>query len=359
VAYASGFQSLRRFNTAFRERYRLSPSDLRKTRREPRETRAMSESPDRDLVRLTLSYRAPFAWRDLLAFLSRDAIPGIESIVGDRYARTVRLGEQSGVVFVEDGASSIQRRDRLAPTHLHVDVTPSLVPTLMPLLARLRQLFDLDAEPTAIDGHLATSGLAVLVEQRPGLRIPGAFDGFEIVLRTLLGRRASRVASILGAPIDTGVDGLTHLSPTAERIAQAGAGRIAALGVNTRSAAQLTAVAMLCAAKTLRLEPGGDVTQMHRALLDMGLGDRAATTIVMRALYWPDAFPASDPVLQRAAGARNASDLLERAERWRPWRAYAAMYLRMHERDAARSPVTRSSHPRARRRRSLREHVHF
>jgi AraC family transcriptional regulator of adaptative response / DNA-3-methyladenine glycosylase II len=229
----------------------------------------------------------------------------------------------------------------------------------MPLLARLRQLFDLDAEPTAIDTHLAQTGLELLVARRPGLRIPGAFDGFEIVIRTLLERRASLVATSLGEPIETGVAGLTHLVPSTERIAQTGAGKLAALGVNPRHAELLVRLAKLCAAKTLRLEAGGDVTQMHRVLLDAGLSDRAATTIVMRALYWPDAFATSDPVLHRAAGVGNARELLARSERWRPWRAYAAMHLRIHDRDHARSASTRSSPLRARHGRSPLEHVHL
>ncbi len=330
IAYASGFQSLRRFNSVFRERYRLSPSTLR---RGPRATGG-PDSPAAsagDLVRLTLAYRAPLAWGTLISLLGRDALPGVELVEDGRYGRTVRLDGKSGVVFAAESAGA-------AKTHLDVDVSPSLLPVLMPLLTRLRHLFDLDAEPTVVDAHLERGGLGGHVARRPGLRIPGALDGFEAAFRVLLGSRAGlavsdparQVMETLAEPFETGIPALGRIAPDAVRVAEAGAARLAALGVPRRSAEVLVSLARARAGGALWLEPGSDVAAAHRALLAIDhVGERLATRIVMHALHWPDAFDASDRVIQRAAGVAGAADLLARAEPWRPWRAYAALHLQL------------------------------
>jgi AraC family transcriptional regulator of adaptative response / DNA-3-methyladenine glycosylase II len=212
----------------------------------------------------------------------------------------------------------------------------------MPLLARLRQLFDLDAEPAVIDAHLEQGGLASLVARRHGIRIPGALDSFDIVLGALIrGARppataardpTQRVIRALGEPIDTGIPALDRLAPTADRVAEAGPARLEALGVAPRRALALATAARAIADGHLVLEPGSDVIAAHRALSAIeGVSDRLATQIVMRTLYWPDAFPASDRALQRAAGVSGPGTLLARAERWQPWRAYAALHLGLHE----------------------------
>jgi AraC family transcriptional regulator of adaptative response / DNA-3-methyladenine glycosylase II len=249
----------------------------------------------------------------------------------------VKLQGQTGLLFVEDAANG-RDASSAAKTYLNVELSPSLLPVLMPLLARLRHLFDLDAEPTAVDAHLEQSGLAELVKHRPGVRMAGAFDGFEVALALLLretnGSSAARddlvrrVVADLGEPFETGVPVLNRLAPTVERVAEAGASRLRALGVSSRHADAISSVARAVAIGRLRLEPGGDAIETRRALMQIGdIGDRLATTIVMRALYWPDAFPTSDRALQRAAGARSPRDLRARAEKWRPWRAYAALHL--------------------------------
>ncbi len=342
IAYASGFQSLRRFNSVFRERYRLSPTALRRTpvpgeAGQEAETNGGSSLPSEALVRLTLSYRAPLAWHVLTSLLRRDALPGVESVQGGLYGRTLRVNGGRGVIFAEDTAQPRRQRGT-AKTHLQVHVSPALLPGLMPLLARLRHLFDLDAEPAVIDASLERSGLGPLIRRRPGVRIPGAVDSFEAALRALLcvgsrGRNrnlAQRVVETLGEPLDTGIPTLTRLAPDAERVAEAGVARLTALGVPRRRAEAIIAVADAIAEGTLQLEPGSDVTEAHRALLAItGIGERLATTIVMQALHWPDAFHASDGLLLRAAGASSPSALRAQAEKWRPWRAYAALHLRL------------------------------
>jgi AraC family transcriptional regulator of adaptative response / DNA-3-methyladenine glycosylase II len=344
IAYASGFQSLRRFNTVFHDRYRLSPSALRRTMnrrqpaREPRRSRAGGAVAKSDLLRLTLAYRPPLAWDVLITLLRRDAFPGVEIVQGGRYGRTVRLAGRSGIVFAEDAGGASGNGDRPADTHVNVDVSPSLLPALMPLLARLRRLFDLDAEPTVVDGCLAQGGLGALIKRRPGVRIPGALDGFEVACRVLLRGRARpnrgtnelarRFVRALGETADTGIAELTRFAPTAGRVAEARLSTLVAMGLPRRRASALKALARTVADGDLRLEPGDDVASTHRGLMEIdGIGDRLATSIVMRALGWPDAFPVPDPGLQRASGASTPGRLRERAESWRPWRAYAAVHL--------------------------------
>jgi AraC family transcriptional regulator, regulatory protein of adaptative response / DNA-3-methyladenine glycosylase II len=307
IAFASGFQSLRRFNGVFREHYRLSPSDMRR----PRGTgTAASRS---DLVHLTLAYRPPLAWDALIELLGRDRLPGAEVVGQRRYGRTVRLQSRRGVVFVEDA--------RASKAHLDVEVSPSLLPVLMPLLARLLRLFDLDAEPRVVDAHLAESGLAGLVARRPGLRVPGAFDGFEVAMALLLRAGpedlAGRVVADLGEPCVTETAGLAYFAPRPRDILRAGTARLCALGAPRALARSIEVLARAVADGAIQLEPGADAVAVHHILMmSVGVDDQLATTIVMRALQWPDAFPIVDPEVPST-----------RAERWRPWRAYAALHL--------------------------------
>lgn len=361
IALASGFQSVRRFNASFRERYRMSPTDVRRSAR-PGADGTPPTVPAADLLRLSLAYRAPLDWDALLALLRRDAIPGIELVEGRRYGRTVRLGDCAGVVFAEDardsgggggsngggasngagsngaGSNGGGRRDA---GHLRIEVSVALLPVLMPLLAGLRQLFDLDAEPEIVDAHLRQGGLGALVDRHPGLRLPGALDGFDIAFRALLANSARwqagtsdvvrRVAWALGERFETGIPALDRLAPDARRVAAAGEAGLVALGVGARRAAALARVARHVADGSLRLEPGGNATAVRRRLMQIdGVGDRLATTIVMRALQWPDAFPFTDRALRRAARAADRRALRDRAGAWRPWRAYAALHLWMN-----------------------------
>lgn len=341
IAFASGFQSLRRFNSVFRERYRLSPGALRRpgsARGGRRSEMPLGPAGSSDVVPLTLAYRPPLAWNALTTLLGRDILPGAEVIQGRRYARTVSVDGRNGVILVEDAGSDVEGDRPDHRTHLNACVSASLLPVLMPLLARLRQLFDLDAEPTVVDAHLEQGGLGDLVRRRPGVRLPGALDGFDAALRILLreaasgdaagGALAGRVVAALGQPLDTGIPELTHVAPSAERIAEAGPARLASLGLPPRFAEAIAAVARALADGTLRMQFGSDVSSTRRALREIGgIEDRIATMIVMHGLHWPDAFPASDPRLQRSAGSPSERTLRAEAERWRPWRGYAACHL--------------------------------
>lgn len=341
VAYASGFQSLRRFNAVFRERYRMSPTALRRgTRSLDHESplpMSRTESPaDDSPLTLTLAYRPPFAWETLLDTLRERALPGVESITDGTYSRTVRLAGRAGVVTVNRGDA---RRRRTASS-LTVRLSASLLPVLMPLLARLRRLFDLDAEPTVIDAQLMQGGLEDLVLARPGTRLPGAFDGFETAL-ALLVDDPRRIVDAYGEPFDTGDDSLTHLAPTPHRIAAATANDLVRLGAGSARATAVVALAKLVSSGALELEPGSDVDETYTALTEAGVDDTLATSILARALQWPDAFPSSAEFLQRAAGASSQAELEAHAESWRPWRAYAALHLALaNTRDARQSAMS-------------------
>jgi len=365
IAYASGFQSLRRFNTVFQEKYRMPPSALRRSRRA---RSASGGSAPTDLLRLTLAYRAPLAWDALISCLAHDAIAGVDFVEGARYGRTVQLDGRRGVVFVAPSTVAAVTRetasgaqDRVAGSaHLNVDVSLSLVPVLMPLLARLRHLFDLDAEPTVIDSHLGGEGLAALVSRNPGVRIPGGLDGFEIALRVLLGgwprRNASRnelaqhVVRAIGEPNELAIPRLAWFVPTAARVAEAGAARLRELGVPRIRAEALAAIARAVTDGTLRLEPGGEPFATRSALLTIdGVGEQMATMIIMRALSWPDAFPIFERGPSRAADEPLTSSLLMRAQRCRPWRAYALLHMWLDE-ELERAAPQRKPEPRRSRR---------
>ena len=305
VAFASGFQSLRRFNTVFQQRYRLSPSVLRHS--PSNAVPPPAANLPGDWIRLALGYRAPLAWEQLVRSIAPDTPAGVGVVEGSRYGRTVALEGCRGVILLENAAP--------AAPQVNVFLSVSLLPALMPLLARLRHLLDLDAEPAIIDTHLAETGLADQVARCPGLRLPGAFDGFEIAARELLGTDLlSVVTEELGEPFDTGIPSLGRLGLTPYRVADA-ARFMTHLGVPAQRAKALEEVAHAVADGALQLEPGTEVPATLEGLTRIaGVGEGTATAIVMRALHWPDAFCATE-ALERVA------------ERWRPWRSYAAAHL--------------------------------
>lgn len=320
VAFAAGFESVRRFNALFRSHYRLTPSTLR---------RSSAQEVARDCLRLVLAYRPPLAWDALLRFLAARAIPGVECVVGDTYQRTVAVGKYRGWLSV----APIARRNLLA-----VDLATALAPALPSILVRLRNLFDLDARPDVIAVHLALDPLlAPWVEQQPGLRVPGAFDSFELGLRAILGQQvtvrgastlAGRFAQRFGEAIETPLACLNRIAPTAETLAAALPSTLAGLGLPGARAASLQNLARLVAACAIDFDPGVDPSALVARLVELpGIGPWTAQYIAMRALRWPDAFPVGDLGLMKASHLTSAPSLYKAAERWRPWRAYAAMYL--------------------------------
>jgi AraC family transcriptional regulator of adaptative response / DNA-3-methyladenine glycosylase II len=206
------------------------------------------------------------------------------------------------------------------------------------VLTRLKNQFDLSARPDVIAAQLAGAPcLKRVVERFPGLRVPGAFDGFELAVRAILGQRisvraatalAGRLAAGFGEPVETPFPSLSRLHPTAARLAEVGESELTALGVSAARAGTIRALAQAVASGQIDLHPGLDPESVLPALQSLpGIGDWTAQYIAMRALRWPDAFPAGDLGLLKALGVTSPRRLLDAAAGWRPWRAYAAMYL--------------------------------
>lgn len=320
VAFAAGFESVRRFNALFRSHYRLSPSALR---------RSSSKAVATDCLRLVLAYRPPFDWDSILRFLAARAIPGVECVTGVAYHRTVGIGEHRGWLRV----SPVAGRNLLA-----VDLATALAPVLPSILVRLRNLFDLDARPDVIAGHLALDPLLLpWVKRQPGLRVPGAFDSFELGMRAILGQQVSvrgastlagRFAQRCGEVIETPLACLTRLAPTAESLSTSRSATLAGLGLPSARAESLRNLARVVARREIDLEPGVDPAAIVARLAELpGIGPWTAEYIAMRALRWPDAFPAGDLGLKKASRLKSAKALEKAAEGWRPWRSYAAMHL--------------------------------
>lgn len=324
IAFASGFASLRRFNDAFGTRYGMPPTRFRKAAE-----RRTAESPAPSSFTLQLGYRTPFNWNAMLGFLGARALKGVELVTGDEYRRTVRLGDRTGTVRVRNDA---------ALSTLMVDVSHSLTPVLPALLGRLRNLFDLAARPDIITSHLSGDRrLSRIVRQNPGLRVPGAFDGFELAVRAILGQQVSvkgattlagRFAAAFGEGFDSGDDGLAHLSPAAQSIARLDARDIAELGIVRKRAESIVAMARAVDSGRVTLEAGTDPAATIASLEELpGIGPWTAHYIAMRALRWPDAFPREDLVLRKQLGDVTPGKAEEMSKAWRPWRSYATLHL--------------------------------
>jgi AraC family transcriptional regulator, regulatory protein of adaptative response / DNA-3-methyladenine glycosylase II len=319
VAFASGFDSVRRFNALFRSHYRLTPTRMR---------RATTKNAG-DCVRLTLAYRPPLAWSELMRFLKGRATQGVEEVEGNAYTRTAVVGDHQGWLKVRPNAG----RNTLC-----IEVATSLVPALPEVLARVKSLFDLNARPDVIASHLADDArLGCVAATCPGLRVPGAFDGFELAVRAILGQRVSvtaatslagRLVGRLGEPIETPVPALHRLFPSPARLASVEESELRSLGISGARAATISAIARAVLGRQIDLEPSPDPEAVIAKLQELpGIGDWTAQYIAMRALRWPDAFPAGDLGLLKAMGERSVQRLRDAGEAWRPWRAYAAMYL--------------------------------
>jgi AraC family transcriptional regulator of adaptative response / DNA-3-methyladenine glycosylase II len=277
-----------------------------------------------------LRYRPPYDWDAMLSFLRRRAIPGIESVEGECYARSVELGGAQGTVAVQPAEGNALRATVRFPK----------LSALPAIIARLRRVFDLSADPSAIAAQLAEDPtLAPLVKARPGLRVPGAWDGFELAIRAVLGqqitvaaavRLAGRLVAACGRQL-AGADGaLTHLFPRPADLAHA---ELTSLGLTRSRAAALSAVAAAAIADRHLFDATRGLEEAVRQLRSIrGIGEWTAQYIALRQLREPDAFPAADIGLMRAMAqqegiAYSAPELLERANAWRPWRAYAAQHL--------------------------------
>ena len=320
VALCSGFASLRRFNAAFVERYRFSPTQLRREGAAPRSA-----------ATLRLAYRPPYDREAVLGFFARRQVQGVEEVDATGLRRT--LGLQHGGQRIGGWLELRFAADR---HELQLSTSDSLAPLLGRLLPVVRQALDLDADPALIDPVMAR----LPVPARPGARLPGTLDGFEVALRIVLGQQVTvkaartlvqRVVDRFGTPIDTPFPGLTPLFPDAATLAAADPEVLGRLGIVRQRVKALQALAAAVAAGEIVLQRGAPLQPTLEALRALpGIGEWTAQLIALRALAWPDAWPASDIGLMNALGTRDAKRVAALAEPWRPWRAYAVMQLWHH-----------------------------
>ena len=329
VALASGFASLRRFNAAFVERYRFNPTQLRRERASLQGDK--QDRPQRAETPLRLAYRPPYDIEAVLGFFARREVRGVEQVEGLSLRRTIgwmhrgqRVTGWLDCLFVPE------------KNEVHVTASPSLAPVLGAVLQRVRQGLDLDADPARIDPVMAL----LPVPSRPGARLPAGLDGFEIAVRVILGQQVTvkaartlvqRVVDRFGEPIETPFAALTHVFPHAQAIAAADPEVIGKLGIVRQRVKALQALANAVANGDIELHRGAPLDATMDALRALpGVGEWTAQVVAMRALAWPDAWPASDIGLMNALGSRDAKHITALAEPWRPWRAYAVLQLWHH-----------------------------
>ncbi|MFK3800075.1 AlkA N-terminal domain-containing protein [Pseudomonas sp. NPDC088444] len=315
VALSSGFSSVRRFNDAFSQHYGLNPSALRRAK----------QAPDGQGVSVKLGWRPPYDVAAMLNFLHFRGLAGVEYVEGQDYWRTLHV--------IQDGQTRqgwIRVRFDEACAMAVVTLSDSLAAALPALINRVRAAFDLDADPIAIN--------ATLHDDFPlcdGLRVPGTLDGFELAVRAVLGQQitvaaartlGARLVGAFGEPVETPVAGLNRLFPTPAALAAAGPDALGRLGITRQRQAALHGLSEAVLSGQLVLSPGGDVAMTCADLRKLpGIGDWTAQYIAMRALRWPDAFPAGDVALQKALKVGTAKAAEQAAQRWRPWRSYAVL----------------------------------
>jgi AraC family transcriptional regulator of adaptative response / DNA-3-methyladenine glycosylase II len=318
VAFASGFASVRQFNRVFKQSYRLNPLALRKQR----------QGEPVDGIVLKLGYRAPLAWQPLIQFLAGRATTRTEQVNGDEYVRTIRMGKHSGWIAAQPISNNL----------LRVTMAPELLPALPDLQSRLRRLFDLDANPLVIDRHLiAQRQMKALVMRTPGLRVPGVIDGFELALRAVLGQQITvkaattifgRFVEVFGSDVTTPYPTIDRIVPDANAVANATLQQLIDRGLTSKRAATVSALARAAADGVVNLNPHADFVVARAALQEIpGIGPWTSEYIAMRALGDPDAFPHSDLGLLHALKVDKPAKLQALSEKWRPWRAYAALHL--------------------------------
>ena len=311
VAMASGFGSLRRFNTVFEKEYKLTPSALRK--------QVTGQVKRNDSFTVEVGYRPPYRWVETLRFLDERAIPGVEIVRDNAYCRTVRIKEHAGWIRVEQHE---------AKNTLAVTVSASLLRVLPQVLAKVRRLFDTDSDPQTIVEAL--KDMQQINETLPicGLRIPGCFNAFETCVRAILGQQitvkaattlAGRIIQAMGSPLETGIEGLTHSFPTADEMLEFGTELLGELGV-----IRARGEAILELSKRFRQ---GETITRDKLLAIKGIGPWTADYIAMRVLGDTDAFLPADYGVRTALAPLTQKEMTELAENWRPWRSYAVMNL--------------------------------
>jgi AraC family transcriptional regulator, regulatory protein of adaptative response / DNA-3-methyladenine glycosylase II len=332
IAFASGFGCVRRFNAGIRKVYHRTPTQIRRL---ARQTKIL---PGNQYL-FRLHFRPPYHWQGMLDFLAVRATPGVEMVESDSYRRTISWNGIAGYFEVsrEEGRDALLVRIEFGDPH-----------ALFLIVERIRSMFDLNADWAAIVQSLRIDPfLAAKVEADPGLRVPGCWNGFELATRAILGQQitvkgatalAGRLTSRFGKPF-CGARGLTHLFPSPEVLADADLHSIGLIGARAETIRALARA--LCSGK-INFEGVVDSDSFLNRLCEIrGVGRWTAQYVSMRALGEPDAFPSADLGLLRALNLGSSREMEKRAELWRPWRAYAAMYLwKMASQSRPRVPET-------------------
>jgi AraC family transcriptional regulator, regulatory protein of adaptative response / DNA-3-methyladenine glycosylase II len=318
IALAAGFGCVRRFNAGIRKVYHRTPTQIRHL------ARRKDLQPGNHYL-FKLNFRPPYPWEGMLAFLAARATPGVEVVEAGRYRRSISWHGHEGYfeVAFDEGRDALVVRIEFGDPH-----------SLIFIIERIRKMFDLGADWAVIVQSLKSDPTLVSsVEANPGLRVPGSWNGFELATRAILGQQitvkgatalAGRMVSRFGKPFRV-ADGLTHLFPAPETLADA---RLGEIGVTGARAETIRTLARAVCAGEIDFEGVVDSEAFLNRLCEIpGIGKWTAQYVAMRALREPDAFPSTDLGLLRALDLRSSRELEERAEAWRPWRAYAAMYL--------------------------------
>jgi AraC family transcriptional regulator of adaptative response / DNA-3-methyladenine glycosylase II len=306
IAFAAGFASLRQFNDTMREHFGVPPRELRR--------RPVRDVPGNGALTLRLAVRQPYAAGALVEWLGHHLVPGLEELDGNVYRRVLPTGSIATLRIEPDGVTLTTAVD-------DVRALPDAV-------TRCRRLADADADPLAVDDLLGRDKLlAPMVRARPGLRVPGSTDGFELLVRTVLAQQislraahtfAGRLVQSYGKPLDAPVGSLTSRFPTADALIDA---TFDGIGLTAGRQKTIRAAAVAHASGELTLDPTADRELTRQQLLALpGVGPWTAEYVAMRALADPDGYPGTDLILQRVVTPT-------RADRWRPWRSYAAMHL--------------------------------
>lgn len=328
VAMAAGFSSLRRFNALLKKQYGLAPTAMRK--------QTVANSSQDTNVTLTLCYRPPYQWKQILDFLARRTIAGVEKVIDNEYFRTVRLDVGNG----QSVYGWIKVGHRPEKNALAVTVSSTLLPVLSQVLDRVRHLFDLCCDPEVIAETLVVMDNVRRGLYVPGIRLPGCFDTFEMTVRAALGQQitvkaagtlATRLAQAYGTPVDTGIKELTHVFPSPEAILSLDgpiADHLGPLGVSGAKANTILGLAKMLRDGGMALrfcaEPQAELETLMKI---PGIGEWTVQYIAMRVIGWPDAFPHTDYGVKKVLSPRTSGEIFMLAESWRPWRSYAAINL--------------------------------
>ncbi|PVZ65416.1 DNA-3-methyladenine glycosylase 2 family protein [Pelagibaculum spongiae] len=347
IAMQSGFASLRSFNHRFQQYYQQTPSEFRKQLAPSNKSinKTSNKTTYSKTLQLKLGYRPPFDWRGLLSFLSKRVIPGVESVELDQdhavYRRVVSIEAAALATTDLKSAKSNQPEvifgwlevsDLTEKYQLKITLSDNLAPVITEVLKRVRHLFDLDCDPQMIIPQMSNLQLT-----NSGLRLPGAFDSFEMSVRAILGQQitvkaahtiASRVAKAFGQSVTTPFAELSHSFPDAKTISTLQPAQLGELGIVRQRCTAIQAIAHAINDQTIQLTTTSDIEQTLQQLQSLpGIGSWTAQYIAMRALGWPDAFLDKDLGVIKSLGSKNAKQLQSISQQWRPWRSYAVMHL--------------------------------